>query len=110
MYTNSLLIPFVPQVETAVGTLSQTPPGPVDENEFIDATRLVYDGVREIRRAVLLNRGSEDPNDSDTEWDNPDIQDSEVGSQRPESTTAEMVDEYPEISGMEGERGTRLAV
>ena len=28
----------------------------VDENEFIDACRLVYDGVREVRRAVLLNR------------------------------------------------------
>ena len=27
-----------------------------DQNEFIDAARLVYEGVREIRRAVLLNR------------------------------------------------------
>ena len=27
-----------------------------DENEFIDASRLVYDGVREVRRAVLTNR------------------------------------------------------
>lgn len=29
---------------------------PVDENEFIDASRLVYDGVRDIRKAVLMIR------------------------------------------------------
>jgi len=60
--------------------------------------RLVYDGVREIRRAVLLNRGREEDDEmSDTEWEGD--QGSEVASQRPDSTTAEMVDEYPEISG-----------
>lgn len=40
----------------AVDALSSNPPKDVDENEFIDASRLVYDGVREIRRAVLMNR------------------------------------------------------
>ena len=29
----------------------------MEENEFIEACRLVYDGVREVRRAVLSNRG-----------------------------------------------------
>ena len=33
-------------------------PNEMDQNEFIDAARLVYEGVREIRRAVLLNRGT----------------------------------------------------
>ena len=47
---------FNSQVESAVTALVSDPPGPVDENEFIDASRLVYDGVREIRRAVLMNR------------------------------------------------------
>lgn len=28
----------------------------VYENEFIDASRMVYDAVREIRRTVLMNR------------------------------------------------------
>ena len=37
--------------------------------------------------------------DSDTEWENPEVADSEVASTRPGSTTAEMEDEYPEISG-----------
>ena len=71
----------------------------LDENEFIEACRLVYDGVREIRRAVLLNREEEDV-DSDTEWEEPgDV--SEVGSVRPqvESRTESLIDEYPDISG-----------
>jgi len=72
----------------------------VDENEFIDSCRLVYDGVREIRRAVLLNREEEEV-DSDTEWEEAgDV--SEVGSVRPqvESRTDSLIDEYPDISGI----------
>lgn len=49
---------FAQRVEVAVDALSTNPPKDVDENEFIDASRLVYDGVREIRRAVLMNRVS----------------------------------------------------
>ena len=45
-------------VEMAVDALSASPPAETDENEFIDASRMVYDGVRDIRRAVLLNRVS----------------------------------------------------
>ena len=40
----------------AVDALSQNPQGDIEENEFIDASRLVYDGVRDIRQAVLMNR------------------------------------------------------
>lgn len=47
---------FAQRVEIAVDALSSNPAKEVDENEFIDASRLVYDGVREIRRAVLMNR------------------------------------------------------
>lgn len=47
---------FADKVETAVESLSSNPQREVDENEFIDASRLVYDGVREIRQAVLMNR------------------------------------------------------
>lgn len=47
---------FAQRVEVAVEALSSNPSKDVDENEFIDASRLVYDGVREIRRAVLMNR------------------------------------------------------
>jgi hypothetical protein len=43
-------------VEIAVDALSAEPMRETDENEFIDASRLVYDGVRDIRRAVLMNR------------------------------------------------------
>jgi len=47
---------FAEKVEIAVDALSQNMPERIDENEFIDASRLVYDGVRDIRQAVLMNR------------------------------------------------------
>ena len=59
MFNNFSVMPnFAERVEMAVDALSQNPPGDIDENEFIDASRLVYDGVRDIRQAVLMNRVS----------------------------------------------------
>ncbi len=49
---------FADRVEVAVDALSTDPQKDTDENEFIDASRMVYDGVRDIRRAVLMNRVS----------------------------------------------------
>ena len=49
---------FAQRVNVAVDSLSKNSNKDVDENDFIDASRLVYDGVREIRRAVLMNRVS----------------------------------------------------
>jgi hypothetical protein len=49
---------FAQRVDVAVNALSTNSAKDVDENDFIDASRLVYDGVREIRRAVLMNRVS----------------------------------------------------
>lgn len=49
---------FAEQVEVAIEALSTTPPQAFEENEFIDASRLVYDGVRDIRKAVLMIRVS----------------------------------------------------
>lgn len=49
---------FKQRADVTVDALS-TNPDEVDDNEFTHASRLVYDGVREIRRAVLMNRVSE---------------------------------------------------
>ncbi|XP_045189005.2 catenin alpha-2-like isoform X2 [Mercenaria mercenaria] len=57
---------FAEKVEIAVDCLSQNMPDRIDENEFIDASRLVYDGVRDIRQAVLMNRA---PEELDTDTD-----------------------------------------
>ncbi|XP_060576597.1 catenin alpha-like [Ruditapes philippinarum] len=57
---------FAEKVEIAVDCLSQNMPDRIDENEFIDASRLVYDGVRDIRQAVLMNRT---PEELDTDTD-----------------------------------------
>lgn len=54
----SVMSKFAQRVDVAVGALSSNSNKDVDENDFIDASRLVYDGVREIRRAVLMNRVS----------------------------------------------------
>lgn len=60
---------FGQRVAVAVQAISSNPPKEVDENDFIDASRLVYDGVREIRRAVLMNRADEDLDPEDVELD-----------------------------------------
>jgi catenin alpha len=101
---------FAQKVDGVLDALASGKEDDVDENEFIEATRLVFDGVREIRHAVLLNRGLGD-DDSDNEWANPEIVGgSETASNRPESTTAELVDEYPEISGITNAREAMKAL
>ena len=111
---------FDHHVSSAVESLETESSKGVDENEFIDACRLVYDGVREVRRAVLINREevSDDDNldnidnthdqvESDTEWEDGDTThdindvtdvDSSVRAQV-ESRTDSLIDEYPDISG-----------
>lgn len=46
---------FAEKVENAVDALNSHHHKEVDENEFIEASRLVYDGVRDIRQAVLMS-------------------------------------------------------
>uniref|UniRef100_A0A672SP45 Catenin alpha-1 n=1 Tax=Sinocyclocheilus grahami TaxID=75366 RepID=A0A672SP45_SINGR len=67
LLTNTVMPRFTEQVEAAVEALSTNPSQPMDENEFIDASRLVYDGVRDIRKAVLMIRTPEELDDSDFE-------------------------------------------
>ncbi|GLH13429.1 Catenin alpha [Gryllus bimaculatus] len=90
---------FAQRVEVAVDALSSNPPKDVDENEFIDASRLVYDGVREIRRAVLMNRSSEEL-DTDTEFEPAEEQTIDTRSRSSAHTGEHGVDEYPDISGI----------
>uniref|UniRef100_A0A8C7NTT6 Catenin alpha-2 n=1 Tax=Oncorhynchus mykiss TaxID=8022 RepID=A0A8C7NTT6_ONCMY len=64
---------FAEQVEVAIEALSTNPPQTFEENEFIDASRLVYDGVRDIRKAVLMIRTPEElEDDSDFEQEDYD--------------------------------------
>uniref|UniRef100_A0A673IW67 Catenin alpha-1 n=1 Tax=Sinocyclocheilus rhinocerous TaxID=307959 RepID=A0A673IW67_9TELE len=67
LLTDTVMPRFTEQIEAAVEALSANPSQPVDENEFIDASRLVYDGVRDIRKAVLMIRTPEELDDSDFE-------------------------------------------
>ncbi|XP_005175749.1 catenin alpha [Musca domestica] len=90
---------FDQRVDTAVDALLSKSNKEVDENEFIDASRLVYDGVREIRRAVLMNRSSEDL-DTDTEFEPVEDMTLETRSRSSAHTADQTVDEYPDISGI----------
>ncbi|XP_030755973.1 catenin alpha [Sitophilus oryzae] len=93
---------FTQRVQVAVQTILSgqqgQPAKELDENEFIDASRLVYDGVREIRRAVLMNRADEDLDPEDVELD--ENYTLETKSKSSAHTGEHNVDEYPEISGI----------
>ncbi|XP_063171886.1 catenin alpha-1 [Candoia aspera] len=73
LLSNTVMPRFTEQVEAAVEALSSDPAQPVDENEFIDASRLVYDGIRDIRKAVLMIRTPEELDDSDFETEDFDV-------------------------------------
>uniref|UniRef100_A0A8C9WGS3 Catenin (cadherin-associated protein), alpha 1 n=1 Tax=Scleropages formosus TaxID=113540 RepID=A0A8C9WGS3_SCLFO len=73
LLTDTVMPRFTEQVEAAVEALSANPSQPVDENEFIDASRLVYDGIRDIRKAVLMIRTPEELDDSDFETEDFDV-------------------------------------
>lgn len=90
---------FDQRVDAAVEALLSKSNKDVDENDFIDASRLVYDGVREIRRAVLMNRSSEDL-DTDTEFEPVEDMTLETRSRSSAHTGDQTVDEYPDISGI----------
>ncbi|EPY79018.1 hypothetical protein CB1_000968014 [Camelus ferus] len=71
---NPVMPRFAEQVEVAIEALSASVPQPFEENEFIDASRLVYDGVRDIRKAVLMIRTPEElEDDSDFEQEDYDV-------------------------------------
>ncbi|XP_017787094.1 PREDICTED: catenin alpha-like isoform X2 [Nicrophorus vespilloides] len=89
---------FGQRVSVGVAALSSNPPKEVDENDFIDAARLVYDGVREIRRAVLMNRADEDLDPEDVVVD--ENYTLETRSKSSAHTGEHGVDEYPDISGI----------
>ncbi|KAK2109651.1 Catenin alpha-1 [Saguinus oedipus] len=73
LLSNTVMPRFTEQVEAAVEALSTDPAQPMDENEFIDASRLVYDGIRDIRKAVLMIRTPEELDDSDFETEDFDV-------------------------------------
>ncbi|OQR71434.1 catenin alpha-like [Tropilaelaps mercedesae] len=87
---------FAQKVDAAVAALGQG--AATDENDFIDASRLVYDGVREIRRTVLMNRSAEEL-DSETE-----IEYEDNTYETRSKSSAHDVDEYPDVSGVSNTR------
>ncbi|KAF6731325.1 Catenin alpha-1 [Oryzias melastigma] len=75
LLTDTVMPRFTQQVDAAVMALTEDPSlTAVDENELIDASRLVYDGIRDIRKAVLMIRTPEELDDSDFDTEDFDTQ------------------------------------
>ncbi|ROT66364.1 Catenin alpha [Penaeus vannamei] len=89
---------FAQRVDVAVEVLSSTPGKEVDENEFIDASHLVYDGVREIRMAVLMNKADDELDPDDVLMD--EYHTLEIRSKSSAHTVDTTIDEYPGVSGI----------
>ena len=102
---------FVSQVHLAIESLLNVPQVEIDENEFLDSSRLVYDGVRDIRRAVLVGiyddfendtSSDDDLNSENSLYDNEDNDDVIVETCSNKSYfEVEQIDEseYPEVDG-----------
>jgi catenin alpha len=87
--TDQVLPNFDQKAKVAWIALSKEGPKEDVENVFIDASCLVYDGVREVRRCVLLNRLDEELDPE--EFESIDIT----------STNTPVVEEFPDISDEE---------
>ncbi|KAK2148467.1 hypothetical protein LSH36_496g01025 [Paralvinella palmiformis] len=85
---------FARHVDGAVDCLTARPPQEADEVEFVDASQRVYDGVRDVRRAVLLIR-SPDEIDTDSEID---CHDDYEGSRASEYTYASHVTDQEDVA------------
>ena len=85
---------FVAQVDLLVENYLHVPQTEVDENEFLDSSRQLYEGVRDIRRAVLIGivvneiqTDTEDSSDDDEEY--------------VVVVEDDVVDEYPDLDGID---------
>ena len=85
---------FVAQVDLVVENYLHVPQTEVDENEFLDSSRQLYEGVRDIRRAVLIGivvneiqTDTEDSSDDDEEY--------------VVVVEDDVVDEYPDLDGID---------
>ncbi|XP_018025887.1 catenin alpha isoform X2 [Hyalella azteca] len=94
---------FAQRVDVAVEGLTSGVGGggrgkDVDENEFVDASHLVYDGVREIRMAVLMNKADDELDPDDVLMD--EYHALEMRSKSSAHTVDTTIDEYPGVSGI----------
>ena len=85
---------FVAQVDLVVENYLQVPQTEVDENEFLDSSRQLYEGVRDIRRAVLIGIVV---NEIQTDTEDSSVDDEEYVV----VVEDDVVDEYPDLDGID---------
>uniref|UniRef100_A0A1L8E3S0 Putative alpha-catenin n=2 Tax=Nyssomyia neivai TaxID=330878 RepID=A0A1L8E3S0_9DIPT len=96
---DEVLSEFAERVNKACVALESNSKKDVDENDFIDASHVIFEGIRKIRHAILMNRTPEDL-DTDTEFEPVDDMTLETRSRSSAHTGEGTVDEYPDISGI----------
>uniref|UniRef100_A0A1L8E3J7 Putative alpha-catenin n=2 Tax=Nyssomyia neivai TaxID=330878 RepID=A0A1L8E3J7_9DIPT len=90
---------FAERVNKTCVALESNSKKDVDENDFIHASHVIFEGIRKIRHAILMNRTPEDL-DTDTEFEPADDMTLETRSRSSAHTGEGTVDEYPDISGI----------
>ena len=85
---------FVAQVDLVVENYLHVPQTEVDENEFLDSSRQLYEGVRDIRRAVLIGIVV---NEIQTDTEDSSVDDEEYVV----VVEDDVVDEYPDLDGID---------
>ncbi|CAF0941980.1 unnamed protein product [Brachionus calyciflorus] len=51
---NKIIVNFANSVEFSYGAMKATPIGELNENDFIDSSRLLFDSIRDLRNALLM--------------------------------------------------------
>ncbi|CAF0738628.1 unnamed protein product [Didymodactylos carnosus] len=87
---------FADRIKQAVDTLCMKPTREPDENDVIEASRSVYDGIRDVRNAVLMNPELEWPSDEEDGFADEIYAPSQASSHGPSSDSVrEDVEIYP---------------
>ena len=55
-----VILNFIQRVHVAVDAFNNKNYGVVNDNDFIESARMVYQGIREVRKAVLMGRSAEE--------------------------------------------------
>ncbi|CAF0749430.1 unnamed protein product [Didymodactylos carnosus] len=87
---------FADGIKQAIDALCMKPAREPDENDVIEASRLVYDGIRDVRNAVLMNPELEWPSDEEDGLGDEIYAPSQASSHGPSSDSVrEDVEIYP---------------
>ncbi|XP_055332625.1 catenin alpha-like [Paramacrobiotus metropolitanus] len=69
-----VILNFAQRVHVAVDAFNSGNHVAVNDNDFIEAARMVYEGIRQVRKTVLMGRSAEEI-ESESDWEEEEIYD-----------------------------------